>query len=55
MIRVGLTQMACGDDPRENLQRQLHLLDQAAKDGARLLCTQELFRSKYYCQMAPRS
>lgn len=51
LIRIGLTQMACGDDPRENLQRQLGLLDRAAGDGARLLCTQELFRSKYFCQM----
>lgn len=55
MIRVGLTQMACGDDPRENLQRQLDLLDRAAGDGARLLCTQELFRSKYFCQMEDHS
>ena len=55
MIRVGLTQMACGDDPRENLRRQIDLLEQAATGGARLLCTQELFRSKYFCQMEDHS
>jgi N-carbamoylputrescine amidase len=27
------------------------LLERAAKDGARLLCTQELFRTQYFCQI----
>ena len=50
-VRVGLTQMSCGDDARENLEKQVRLLDQAANDGAKILCTQELFRSKYFCQV----
>jgi N-carbamoylputrescine amidase len=49
-VTVGLSQMACGDDPRDNLRRQLKLTEQAAKDGAQIICTQELFRSKYFCQ-----
>ena len=51
IVRVGLTQMACTDNPRDNLRRQINLLDAAARKGARLLCTQELFRSKYFCQI----
>ncbi len=51
IVRVGLTQMACGDDPRKNLQRQLQLTERAMKDGAQIVCTQELFRSQYFCQL----
>ena len=49
-VRVGLTQMACGEDPKANLTRQLALAEQAMKGGARIVCTQELFRSQYFCQ-----
>ena len=49
-VRVGLTQMACGEDPTANLDRQVRLAEQAMKGGARIVCTQELFRSQYFCQ-----
>jgi N-carbamoylputrescine amidase len=50
VVPVGLTQMACGRDPDRNLKNQLRLLEQAAKQGAKIICTQELFRSQYFCQ-----
>ena len=50
IVRVGLTQMACSDNVQDNLQRQIALLEQAARDGARVLCTQELFLTQYFCQ-----
>ena len=49
-VKVGLTQMACGEDPRKNLAKQLLLLERALKKGAKIVCTQELFRSQYFCQ-----
>ena len=49
-VRVGLSQMACGPDPAVNLERQLALAERALKGGARIFCTQELFRSQYFCQ-----
>jgi N-carbamoylputrescine amidase len=49
-IPVAITQMACGPDPKKNLARQVALLEQAARGGARILCTQELFASQYFCQ-----
>jgi len=49
-VRVAVTQMACGPDPVKNRARQVALLEKAAKDGARILCTQELFASQYFCQ-----
>jgi N-carbamoylputrescine amidase len=49
-VKVGLTQMACGEDPKKNLAKQLVLLERALKKGAKIVCTQELFRSQYFCQ-----
>lgn len=50
-VKVGLTQMACGDDPKKNLVKQLALTERALKKGAKIVCTQELFRSPYFCQV----
>src|SRR5438105_2437281 len=49
-VRVGLVQAHAGADPAENLARTLGLLEQAADEGAKAVCTQELFRSTYFCQ-----
>ena len=49
-IRVALTQMSCSPDPDANLQAQLRLTEQAISQGAQIVCTQELFRSQYFCQ-----
>ena len=51
MVRVGLTQMACGEDPRRNRQQQVRLLERAMKGGAQIVATQELFASQYFCQV----
>ena len=47
---VGLVQMAMANDPSENLQRALSLVEQAAGSGARVVCLPELFASQYFCQ-----
>ena len=49
-IRVGLIQMRCSTDPRENLDRAVVRVREAAKAGAQLICLPELFRSHYFCQ-----
>jgi N-carbamoylputrescine amidase len=50
VVNVGLTQMACTPDLDANLANQVKLAEQAAKQGAQIICTQELFRSQYFCQ-----
>ena len=50
VVAVGLLQHACGADPAANLEKALALAERAAGEGARLVCTQELFRSQYFCQ-----
>lgn len=49
-VTLGLVQTACGPEPAANLAHTLARADQAAKDGAQIVCTQELFRSLYFCQ-----
>jgi N-carbamoylputrescine amidase len=50
VVRIGLIQSACAADPEENLSKTLRLAEDAAKAGAQIICTQELFRSRYFCQ-----
>lgn len=50
-LRVGLTQMACVADPKVNRKRQHALIERAIKDGAEVICTQEMFASQYFCQV----
>jgi N-carbamoylputrescine amidase len=49
-VHVGLIQSACSADPGINLKKTLALAGRAAKAGAKIICTQELFRSQYFCQ-----
>jgi hypothetical protein len=49
-VTVGLIQTSCDRKPAVNLQRTLKLAERAAKAGAQIICTQELFASLYFCQ-----
>ena len=50
IVNVGFTQMRCVEDVVQNRKKQAELLEQAAKQGGQILCTQELFTSQYFCQ-----
>ena len=49
-MRLALLQHACGPRPAANVAKALKLADEAARRGAKIICTQELFRSPYFCQ-----
>lgn len=49
-VTLGLLQHGCTNDPQANLKKSLALAEKAAKGGAKIICTQELFRSQYFCQ-----
>jgi N-carbamoylputrescine amidase len=49
-VKLGLIQTACSADPDANLKKTLALAERAAQSGAQIICTQELFRSQYFCQ-----
>lgn len=50
IVRLGLLQHGCDSDPNLNLQTCLQAAQAAADSGAQIICTQELFRSVYFCQ-----
>jgi N-carbamoylputrescine amidase len=47
---LGLVQMRCEADVGSNLERTLSAIQRAARNGAEIICLQELFRSPYFCQ-----
>jgi N-carbamoylputrescine amidase len=50
-VKLGLVQMRCTADPRENLAKALARAGEAADRGAQIICLQELFTSLYFCQV----
>jgi N-carbamoylputrescine amidase len=51
VVRVGLLQMSCVEDPRANLETAVVRIKEAAAKGAQIICLQELFKSRYFCQV----
>jgi N-carbamoylputrescine amidase len=50
-VNVGLIQMRCSDDLNENFEKTVEKIKSLAKSGANIVSTQELFKSKYFCQV----
>ncbi len=52
-VRLGLVQHACPPtaDPAKNLAKAMDMIRDAAARGARIVATQELFISSYFCQI----
>jgi N-carbamoylputrescine amidase len=49
-LRIALLQMSCEAEPRRNLDKAIARIEEAAARGAKVVCLQELFRSRYFCQ-----
>ena len=49
-FKIGLVQMRCTDDARENQAVAEDGIREAAKRGAKVVCLPELYRSLYFCQ-----
>ena len=43
--------MACTAKPEENLDKAINKIREAAKQGAQIVCLQELFLSLYFCDV----
>jgi len=48
---VGLIQMRCSEDRKANLELAIDRIREAAKRGAQIISTQELFLSPYFCRV----
>ena len=49
-VTLGLVQMSCTPDPQTNMRKAVQGIREAAGRGAQIVCLQELFRSRYFCQ-----
>lgn len=50
-VKVGLVQMSCVKEQQPNLDKAIREIRKAAKDGAQIVCLQELFTSLYFCDV----
>src|ERR1051325_2331950 len=50
VVKLALLQHRCSNDPAANLKKAIAFAERAARQGAQIVCTQELFRSQYFCQ-----
>jgi N-carbamoylputrescine amidase len=49
-VVIGLLQRRACKDPAENLAQTLAAAREAARAGAQIICSQELFKTQYFCQ-----
>ncbi|MBK5292401.1 MAG: carbon-nitrogen hydrolase [Acidobacteriia bacterium] len=49
-FRIGLVQMSCSSGRSENLAKAEAHVEEAARQGAQIICLQELFQSQYFCR-----
>lgn len=50
-VKVGLVQMSCVKDKQPNMDKAIAGIRDAAKNGAQIVCLQELFTSLYFCDV----
>ena len=50
-LNVGLVQMGCSSNAKENLNKAILGIREAAAKGANIVCLQELFTSLYFCDV----
>jgi N-carbamoylputrescine amidase len=50
VFTLGLLQLRCSTDPKENLSKAIERIHEAAKRGAQIVCLPELFLSPYFCK-----
>ena len=51
IVKVGLIQMSCTADVQANKAKAIVKIKDAAKQGAQILCLQELYTSLYFCDV----
>ncbi len=50
MTRIALIQTHASEEPTDNVARTIDLIRRAAAGGARIICTQEMFTTLYFCR-----
>ncbi|WP_293447674.1 carbon-nitrogen hydrolase [Persephonella sp.] len=50
-VSLGLIQLLASEKPEENFEKTLSAIEDASRSGAQIICTQELFKTRYFCQV----
>jgi len=50
-VKVGLVQMSCSGNAASNMDKAIAGIKEAAGQGAKIVCLQELFTSLYFCDV----
>jgi len=50
-VDIALLQMKASKDKKENFEKTVYLIEEASKKGAKVVSTQELFLTPYFCQV----
>ncbi|MFD1315636.1 carbon-nitrogen hydrolase [Namhaeicola litoreus] len=50
-VKVGFVQMSCTENVQENIKKAKEKIVELARDGAQIICLQELFASLYFCDI----
>ena len=51
IVKVGIIQMSCSAEKSANNQKAIEKIRAAAKQGAQIICLQELYTSLYFCDV----
>jgi len=51
IVNLGLIQMSCQESIEANFKKTVDNIKETANNGAQIICTQELFKSPYFCQI----
>jgi N-carbamoylputrescine amidase len=50
-VKIGMVQMSCSAVKDENIKKAIAKIQEAAANGAQIICLQELFTSLYFCDV----
>jgi len=50
LFKIALIQMACSSSQKDNIAKAVSRIEEASKNGAKVVCLPELFKSRYFCQ-----
>ncbi|GIW99249.1 MAG: apolipoprotein acyltransferase [Pirellulaceae bacterium] len=49
-VRLAMVQMSCTENIQDNVEKAVMMTEQAAEQGAHIVCLQEVFNTRYPCQ-----
>ncbi|NIP38227.1 MAG: acyltransferase [Candidatus Dadabacteria bacterium] len=50
LYKIGLIQIACTGNERDNVKKAVSGVEDAAKNNAKVICLPELFKTRYFCK-----